>query len=111
MAEKVFYVTTPIYYVNDVPHIGNAYTTMIADVVARFQRLIGREVLFGTGTDEHAIKVAEAAEAEGLAPKDFVDCVAPKFKEVWKDLQITYDDFIRTTEPRHIHVVQEAFRR
>lgn len=111
MDNKVFYVTTPIYYVNDVPHIGNAYTTMMADIVARFQRLLGRDVIFATGTDEHAIKVAEAAEAEGIDPKTFVDRIAPKFKEVWSDLEITYDDFVRTTEPRHVHVVQEAFRR
>ncbi|MBI2844686.1 MAG: methionine--tRNA ligase [Armatimonadetes bacterium] len=111
MEEKVFYITTPIYYVNDVPHIGNAYTTMVADIVARFQRLLGREVLFATGTDEHAIKVAEAAEAEGIDPKTFVDRIAPKFKEVWKELEISYDDFIRTPEPRHVRVVQEAFRR
>lgn len=111
MDNKVFYLTTPIYYVNDVPHIGNAYTTLIADIVARFRRLQGREVLFATGTDENAIKVAEAAEAEGKSPKDFVDGIAPKFKEVWQDLNVTYDDFIRTTEPRHIRVVQEAFRR
>jgi methionyl-tRNA synthetase len=109
--EKTFYITTPIYYVNDVPHIGNAYTTVISDMVARFQRLRGRDVLFVTGTDEHAIKVAEAAEAQGLTAKDFVDKIAPKFKEVWNDLNISYDDFIRTTEPRHIKVVQEAFRR
>jgi methionyl-tRNA synthetase len=111
MEDKVFYVTTPIYYVNDVPHIGNAYTTMIADLVARFQRLLGREVLFATGTDEHAIKVAEAGLAEGLDPKSFVDKIAPRFKEVWKELEISYDDFIRTTEPRHIRTVEEAFRR
>ncbi|MEN6521734.1 MAG: methionine--tRNA ligase [Armatimonadota bacterium] len=111
MDNKVFYITTPIYYVNDVPHIGNAYTTLISDVVARFQRLRGREVLFATGTDENATKVAEAAEAAGMDTKAFVDSIAPKFKEVWKDLEITNDDFIRTTEPRHIEAVQEAFRR
>lgn len=111
MSNKNFYVTTPIYYVNDVPHIGNAYTTMIADIAARFQRLMGREVLFATGTDEHAIKNMEAAEAEGLDTKTYVDRIAPRFKEVWKNLDITYNDFVRTTEPRHIRVVEEAFRR
>ncbi len=111
LEEKRFFITTPIYYVNDVPHIGNAYTTMLADIVARFQRLLGREVLLVTGTDEHAIKVAEAAESQGLTATEFVDKIAPRFKEVWKDLDISYNDFIRTTEPRHIAVVQEAFRR
>ncbi len=111
MEDKVFYITTPIYYVNDVPHIGNAYTTMISDIVARFQRLERREVLFVTGTDENATKVAEAAAAEGLGAQEFVDRIAPKFKDVWSDLEITYSDFIRTTEPRHIAIVQEAFKR
>lgn len=111
MENKVFYITTPIYYVNDVPHIGNAYTTLISDVIARFQRLRGRDVLFITGTDENATKVAEAAAAEGVDTKTFVDNIVPKFVETWKDLEITNDDFIRTTEPRHIEVVQEAFRR
>ena len=111
MVEKVFYVTTPIYYVNDVPHIGNAYTTLMADIVARFQRLMGHQVLFATGTDENAIKVAEAAAAEGVDPKVFADRVAPQFEQVWRELDVSYDDFIRTTEPRHIRVVQEAFRR
>lgn len=111
MDEKTFYITTPIYYVNDVPHIGNAYTTIISDMVARFERLKGHDVLFTTGTDEHAIKVAEAAEAQGMDPKTFVDSIAPRFKEVWKDLNISYNDFIRTTEPRHIAIVQEAFKR
>jgi methionyl-tRNA synthetase len=109
--QKTYYITTPIYYVNDVPHIGNAYTTIMCDMVARFQRLTGRDVLFVTGTDENATKVAEAAEAQGLDTQSYVDRIAPKFKEVWTDLEISYDDFIRTTEPRHITVVEEAFRR
>jgi methionyl-tRNA synthetase len=99
---KVFYLTTPIYYVNDVPHIGNAYPTMVADIVARFHKLLGEKVLFVTGTDENATKVAEAAEAEGLPTQEFVDRIAPAFEKVWKDLNVQYDDFIRTTEPRHI---------
>ena len=111
MGEKVFYVTTPIYYVNDVPHIGNAYTTLIADVVARFEKLRGREVLFATGTDENATKVAEAAESEGVDTRAYVDRVAPMFEQVWRELEVAYDDFVRTTEPRHVRVVHEAFRR
>ncbi|MDO8683267.1 MAG: methionine--tRNA ligase [Armatimonadota bacterium] len=109
MGEKVYYITTPIYYVNDVPHIGNAYTTIVSDALARHQRQRGRGVLFATGTDEHAIKVAEAAQEAGLTPKEFVDKLAPAFMDVWKSLHIKYDDFVRTTEPRHIAVVQKAF--
>lgn len=111
MSDKVFYITTPIYYVNDVPHVGNASTTITADVVARFKRLQGHKVLFATGTDENAPKVAEAAEARGMATQAFVDGIVPQFKEVWRRMHITYDDFIRTTEPRHREVVEVAFQR
>lgn len=109
LSEKSYYLTTPIYYVNAAPHVGNAYTTIVADVIARFQRLRGRSVVFATGTDEHAIKVAEAAEAEGLSPKDYVDRAEVQWVQAWKAIGISYDDFIRTTEPRHIKVVQKAF--
>lgn len=98
---KPFYITTPIYYVNDHPHIGHAYTTIAADVLTRFHRLDNREVFFLTGTDEHGTKIAEAAEALGLAPQEFCDRVVAHFKESWKSLSIEYSDFIRTTEPRH----------
>ncbi|MHB0913520.1 MAG: methionine--tRNA ligase [Armatimonadota bacterium] len=107
--EKVFYITTPIYYVNDVPHIGNASTTVASDVLARFARMQGRRVLFATGTDENAPKVAEVAAAKGLSPQEFVDGIVPEFKEVWRRMHITYDDFVRTTEPRHRAVVEAAF--
>jgi methionyl-tRNA synthetase len=105
MGERVFYLTTPIYYPNDVPHIGHAYTTVVADVVARSQRLRGREVMFLTGTDEHGLKLQRSAEAAGVEPKAFVDDMAPKWREVWERLQISNDDYIRTTEPRHAAAV------
>ncbi len=109
MSDKTFYITTPIYYVNDVPHIGNASTTVATDVIARFKRSQGYKVLFVTGTDENAPKVAEAAAAKGMSTQAFVDDIVPKFKEVWRHMHITYDDFIRTTEPRHRKVVEAAF--
>ncbi|MGB9586639.1 MAG: class I tRNA ligase family protein, partial [Armatimonadota bacterium] len=110
MSEKVFYITTPIYYVNDVPHIGNASTTIAADVVARLKRLQGQEVLSVTGTDENAIKVAETAQAQGMTTQEFVDGIVPRWVEAWKRMHISYDIFIRTTEPRHRRVVEAVFR-
>ncbi len=104
-----FYVTTPIYYVNDVPTVGHAYTTVACDVLARYHRLRGEDVLFTTGTDENAQKNVEAAEAQGLEPKQFVDRMADNFRCAWRDLNIDYDDFIRTTEDRHRHTVQAFF--
>ncbi|MBU1006056.1 MAG: methionine--tRNA ligase, partial [Candidatus Omnitrophica bacterium] len=101
-----YYITTPLYYVNGNPHIGHSYTNIACDTLARFRRLEGDEVLFVTGTDEHGQKIKEAADAKGMTPRDFVDSVVPKFSELWKKLNITYDDFIRTTEPRHEKVVQ-----
>ena len=111
MSDQTYYLTTPIYYVNDVPHVGNAYTTIIADVVARYRRLRGDDVFFLTGTDEHAPKVAAAAKDKGIPTQDFVDQLAGKFQGVWKSLGIEYDDFIRTTEPRHKKVVEAVFKR
>jgi methionyl-tRNA synthetase len=98
---KPFYVTTPIYYVNDRPHIGHAYTTIAADVLTRFHRLAGRESYFLTGTDEHGSKVAEAAQAAGFSPQEFCDKTVEYFKTAWKNLSIEYDGFIRTTSERH----------
>jgi methionyl-tRNA synthetase len=106
MSEQVFYLTTPIYYINDVPHLGHAYTTVAADFVCRFRRLQGRPVHFLTGTDEHGQKVLQAAEARGLAPREWADEVVPRWTDVWKALDISYDDFIRTTESRHEQPVQ-----
>jgi methionyl-tRNA synthetase len=96
-----FYLTTPIYYVNDVPHIGHAYTTIAADVLARYQRARGADVYFLTGTDEHGVKVAEAAAARGVPPRQFVDEIVPRFQEAWRGLGIGYDYFIRTSDERH----------
>ena len=107
MGSETFYVTTPIYYPNDVPHIGHAYTSVATDFVARYHRLRGEDVFFLTGTDEHGQKLARAAEAEGISPRDWVDRMEPKWREVWERLDISFDDYIRTTEPRHEKVVQE----
>ncbi len=101
-AKKTFYVTTPIYYVNDLPHIGHAYTTVAADCVARFKRLKGRRVFFLTGTDEHGQKVQKAAAASNVSPVEFADRVVLRFQGLWKLLGISNDDFIRTTQKRHI---------
>jgi len=105
MIEKKFYITTPIYYVNDVPHIGHAYTTIAADVMARFKRLDGYEVFFLTGTDEHGQKVQQAAENLKVSPQEHVDKLHQRFKELWVKLNISNSDFIRTTEERHKVVV------
>ncbi len=96
-----YYVTTPIYYVNDVPHIGHSYTTIAADVLARFFRAVGRDVHFLTGTDEHGIKIVQAAADKGTTPQALADDVVVHFRRLWSDLNISNDDFIRTTEPRH----------
>ncbi|MBC8256351.1 MAG: methionine--tRNA ligase [Candidatus Marinimicrobia bacterium] len=102
-----FYITTPLYYVNDKPHIGHAYTTILADVLARYHRIMGEEVHFLTGTDEHGQKVQEAAANRNVDPKTHVDEFVVRFKELWEKLHINYDDFIRTTEPRHTDRVKE----
>ncbi len=105
---KPYYITTPIYYVNDRPHIGHSYTTIAADLLARFQRLNGREAFFLTGTDEHGNKIAEAAEARGIEPQKFCDEVVQHFKNAWKALNINYSYFIRTTDARHERAVQKV---
>src|SRR5204863_4229025 len=94
---EAFYVTTPIYYPNDVPHIGHAYTTVAVDFVARYHRLRGDDVFFLTGTDEHGQKLQQAAEAEGVEPQAYVDAMEPRWREVWDRLDISNDDYIRTT--------------
>ncbi len=106
---KKVYITTPIYYVNDVPHIGHAYTTIIADTIARYSRLIGHETLFLTGTDEHGQKIEEAAKKRGKNPKEYADEISNKFKSLWDEFEISYDKFIRTTDEEHIKGVQKAF--
>src|SRR5512136_582870 len=94
---KPFYITTPIYYVNDRPHIGHAYTTVAADLITRYHRLAGRDCFFLTETDEHGSKVADAAAAKGLSPQDFCDATVETFKNAWKNLSIENDYFVRTT--------------
>lgn len=106
-----FYVTTPIYYVNDVPHIGHSYTTVAADVLARYHRSAGKKVMFLTGTDEHGRKVEQSAQAQGITPKELADRVMVRFQDLWKKFNISNDDFIRTTEDRHRKAVEELFRR
>ena len=106
-----FYVTTPIYYVNAEPHLGHAYTTIVGDALTRWHRLLGDDVRYLTGTDEHGLKIAQAAEAAGLAPKAFADSIAPKFQAAWQRLAIANDDFIRTTEPRHRRGVEALIAR
>ena len=103
---KNYYITTPIYYVNDKPHIGHAYTTILADTLSRFRKLINQKTFFLTGLDEHGLKVQQAAEKNGATPQDHCDSMAPAFLELWKKLNIQYSDFIRTTESRHVKIVQ-----
>ena len=102
-----FYVTTPIYYVNDIPHIGHAYTTIAADVLARYHRLTGSKVFFLTGIDEHGQKVQEAARERNISPQEHCDEMVVRFQDLWKKFNISNDDFIRTTEERHQIVVQK----
>ncbi len=108
-SRSTFYITTPIYYVNDVPHIGNAYTTIIADALARFKRLCGKDVFFLTGTDEHGQKVEKAAVEKGLEPIVLADQMVVRFRNLWKALNISFDSFIRTTQPFHEKGVQKIF--
>lgn len=110
MGKDTFYITTPIYYVNDKPHIGHAYTTILADVLARFHRLLGDPTFFMTGTDEHGQKVEKAAAEKGIPPQQQADETVIRFQELWQKLDITFDRFIRTTMPFHKKVVQEALQ-
>ena len=105
-----FYITTPIYYVNDIPHIGHAYTTIACDAISRYKRMKGYDVHFLTGTDEHGQKIQAAAEAQGITPQALVDRIHINFKDLWRVLNISNDDFIRTTEDRHIRAVQAIFK-
>jgi methionyl-tRNA synthetase len=110
MGRRTFYVTTPIYYPNDVPHIGHAYTSVATDFVARYHRLRGEDVFFLTGTDEHGKKVPQAARDQGMDPQEFVDRMEPRWREVWDRLGISHDDYIRTTEPRHEAAVSKLLQ-
>ncbi|WP_297192934.1 methionine--tRNA ligase [uncultured Campylobacter sp.] len=105
------YITTPIYYVNDAPHIGHAYTTIIADTLARLYRLQGKKTLFLTGTDEHGQKIEQAASSRNFTPKEYADKISKEFKELWDEFNISYDIYARTTDERHIKTVQAMFLR
>lgn len=111
MAEHPFFITTPIYYVNAKPHLGTAYSTILADVQARYRRAAGYDVKFLTGMDEHGQKVEEAAQSHGMKPQEWCDSQAPFFKQLWETLEISNDDFIRTTEPRQYKAVQYLWER
>ncbi len=104
------YITTPIYYVNDIAHIGHAYTTIIADSLARYSRMSGLETFFLTGTDEHGQKIEESAKARGKSPQEYADEISATFKDLWDDFGISYDKFIRTTDEDHMKGVQKAFK-
>ena len=104
-----FYLTTPIYYVNALPHLGHAYSTIVCDAIARRKRARGIETWFLTGTDEHGQKIERSAKLAGRTPQDFADYIAGEFRALWDRLGLTYDDFIRTTEPRHKRGVQKLF--
>lgn len=103
---KTFYITTPIYYPNDIPHIGHAYTTLAADILARWHKLLGEDVFFLTGTDDHGKKIEKAALRNNKTPQEFTDALVPKFKEAWAKLNIKYTKFIRTTDSEHIETVK-----
>ena len=103
--EQSFFVTTPIFYVNDTPHLGHAYPTVACDVLARFMRLEGKQVKYLTGTDEHGQKVEQSARLAGISPQEFADRTSAAFREMTRLLDISNDDFIRTTEERHIRAV------
>ncbi|MDP1730162.1 MAG: methionine--tRNA ligase [Devosia sp.] len=111
MTRNTFYVTTPIYYPNGVPHIGHAYTALASDTIARFHRLDGKDVFFLTGTDEHGLKMQQTAEKEGITPLELATRNSQVFRDLWSVLGISYDDFIRTTEPRHHRASEEVWRR
>ncbi|HBX48048.1 MAG TPA: methionine--tRNA ligase [Clostridiaceae bacterium] len=109
--KKTFYITTPIYYPSDKLHIGNTYTTVAADAIARFKRLTGYDVMFLTGTDEHGQKIQRIAEAKGVTPKEYVDVIVAGIKDLWKMMNISYDKFIRTTDDYHVKAVQKIFNK
>jgi len=109
--DKTFYVTTPIYYVNAEPHIGHAYTTILADFITRLHALRGYDAYFLTGTDEHGDKINAAALSHNSTPQEYADKISAKFRNTWDEINIKYSDFIRTTEERHKKVVQEILQK
>src|ERR1700734_1288738 len=108
---KKYYLTTPIYYANSRPHVGSAYTTIVCDAIARYKRMCGFEVAYVTGTDEHGVNIARAAEAKGVSPQKLVDQNEAIFRDLWKLLGISITDFVRTTSPEHARAVQTLVRR
>ena len=111
MNRKTYYITTPIYYPSGKLHIGHSYTTVAADVMARYKRLQGYDVMFLTGTDEHGQKIQRVAAENGLSPKAYVDGIVDGIKRLWSLMQITNDRFIRTTDPQHVAAVQKMFKK
>ncbi len=111
MPKKSFYITTPIYYVNASPHIGHAYTTIVADALARYHRMAGEDTFFVTGTDEHGDKIAAAAQMAGITPKEYADKISAQFRKLWPELSITNDYFIRTTDANHIETVRSILQK
>ena len=109
--KETFYITTPIYYPSDNLHIGHAYTTVAADTMARFKKQEGYDTFFLTGTDEHGQKIERKAQAKGVTPQAYVDEIVRGIKELWKLMDVDYDDFIRTSDERHVRAVQKIFRR
>src|SRR5438552_8041879 len=108
---KTFYITTPLYYVNAPPHLGGMYTTMVADTIARYKRMTGFDVKLFCGTDEHGQKIERSAKALEIRPKELADRVANQYIDLWKSIGIDFDEFARTTEPRHHAGVSELYRR
>jgi len=106
-----FFITTPIYYTNGEPHLGHVFEVVGIDIQARYQRMVGRDVFFLTGTDEHGQKNAEAAAKNGLTPQQWVDRISQLFRDMFDQLEISYDDFIRTTEPRHYRGAQKLWEK
>ena len=111
MNKEKFYITTPIYYPSANFHIGHCYTTIIADAIARYKRLTGYDVFYLTGTDEHGLKIQKKAEEAGITPQEYVDKIVVNSKDLWKSLNISYDKFIRTTDPEHVECVQKIFEK
>jgi len=109
--DKPFYITTPIYYVNARPHLGHAYTTIVADVACRFHSMRGQETFFLTGTDEHGDKVVRSAKKEGLSPRTYVDQISGLFRSLWPELNIQYNYFVRTTDASHMSIVEEIMQK
>ena len=110
MSKKPFYITTPIYYPSGNPHIGHSYTTVACDSIARFKRMQGYDVMFLTGTDEHGLKIEQKAAEQGVTPKEYVDVIVDKFKNLWQYMNISYDRYIRTTDDYHVESVQKIFK-